>query len=1097
MIAMKPSSSTLRTELADSSPAGLSAFNGEIAILNIYNSILSPTEIDQTFTAVAPDVTPQTGEKNALTHITYDGANQVALTWRSLTGVTYDAEFSADLVNWFPFEQTIEASETETTSNFGAPINQQRFFLRIIEGARSPQSGRTKVARGKATPWRFASPHPMWQTHRQHSPVALSLAPQHQNPMICALDFLIYGNRIPMASRFLILLFGSLLAPLSATSVDFEKEVAPIFADNCLKCHGPKKQKSDLRLDQRPFMLKGGDSGLAAIIPGKPEKSFLIEVISDQEHELAMPPKGDPLTKEQISTLTTWIAEGANWPGQMDKSIELKTDHWSFQPVKRPAPPTKTKNPIDSFLTAKLEDAGLTPNTPADARALIQRVNITLTGLPPTPEEVATFEEAYSSNPEKSYATLVDSQLTSPHFGERWAQHWLDVIRWAETNGSESNLYRKNAWTYRDYVVRAFNADLPYNQFITEQLAGDQLGVGEATGFLVAGPHVPAATVGRQPTAIRQARADRIDEIMQTVGASMLGVTVGCARCHNHKFDPISIKDYYSLTAIFQGVEFGGRFPELSDDHPRKKRAAEIYPQLNTERKFLRENLGFWEENWGAHSDMAFPNTTTKKLRVEFLNPKIFIDELEVFGPSDFRKNLALASTGATLAESPEMVQDGSTVEKANDGEYGTMVWKSFAQKGSKEKPWVEITFPEPTEVNRFRFSGNREYTLETDYLKKMPSGNFPGLRILTQQEDGAWMHLAGTNQARQSLNQNPDLKAASERLHRHIHTLSEEGPRHAFIGRFSQPGPTQVLHRGSPENPRDEVPPAGFAIMKGNFGLNSSTKDPIRRKKFAEWLTKPDHPLTSRVMANRIWHHLFGTGIVPTTADFGIAGAKPTHPELLDWLASEYLKQGWSTKSMIRQIMMTDAFRRSSLPDSLGIQKDAGSTLLWRFPPRRVEAEVIRDSILQASGKLDPAIGGRSFRIHNVKKTYAQWQVIDNHGPDTWRRMLYQERMRRVDDQIFTAFDFPDCGQVRAKRPVSTTPLQALNLLNSPFVVEQSKFIAERAQKESSNAPIERAFQLILQRPPTAAELKAVQTIPLHILCRSLINSNEFAFLP
>ena len=265
----------------------------------------------------------------------------------------------------------------------------------------------------------------------------------------------------------------------------------------------------------------------------------------------------------------------------------------------------------------------LTPNTPADARALIQRVHITLTGLSPTPEEVATFEEAYTSNPEKSYAALVDSQLTSPHFGERWAQHWLDVIRWAETNGSESNLYRK-----KRLDLSRLRPSAPSTQ--TFPTTNSSPNNSRATNSALAKPPVSSlpdptsppqpSDVSRPPSA--EARADRIDEIMQTVGASMLGVTVGCARCHNHKFDPISIKDYYSLTAIFQGVEFGGRFPELSDDHPRKKRAAEIYPQLNTERKFLRENLGFWEENWGAHSDIAFPNTTTKKTPRRIPQPK-------------------------------------------------------------------------------------------------------------------------------------------------------------------------------------------------------------------------------------------------------------------------------------------------------------------------------------------------------------------------------------------------------------------------------------------------------------------------------------------
>lgn len=256
--------------------------------------------------------------------------------------------------------------------------------------------------------------------------------------------------------------------------------------------------------------------------------------------------------------------------------------------------------------------------------------------------------------------------------------------------------------------------------------------------------------------------------------------------------------------------------------------------------------------------------------------------------------------------------------------------------------------------------------------------------------------------------------------------------------------------------------------------------------------------------MANRIWHHLFGAGIVPTGADFGLAGAPPTHPELLDWLASEFIRQDWSMKIMIREIVMTEAFRRSSFPNSRGLEIDAGMNLLWRYPPQRVEAEVMRDGILQASGKLDPSIGGRSYRIHNVKAIYAQWQVVDNHGPQTWRRMLYQERMRRVDDQIFTAFDFPDCGQVRAKRPVSTTPLQALNLLNSPFVVEQSGFVAERANKESGGDPeaaIVRAFELLLARQPSESERQASLEIArkrgLNIVCRSLINPNEFTFLP
>ncbi|MEC5129296.1 PSD1 and planctomycete cytochrome C domain-containing protein [Verrucomicrobiales bacterium BCK34] len=888
-----------------------------------------------------------------------------------------------------------------------------------------------------------------------------------------------------------------------ASAVDYVKDIAPIFEESCIDCHGPDKEKSGLRLDQRALMLKGGDTGIATIVPGDWEGSYLMEVVTHLDEEMAMPPEGDPLSKEQIKLLEEWVNAGAEWPGQMNTEHKVETDHWSFQPVIRPDVPESEANAIDYFLNRKLKESGLEANAAADPRSLIRRVSVILTGLPPQPDRVKQFVDAYPADPDTVYAELVDELLASPHFGERWAQHWLDVIRWAETNGSEANLYRKNAWIYRDYVIRAFNEDIPYDRFITEQLAGDQLGVGEATGFLVAGPHVPAATVGREPTAIRQARADRVDEIMQTIGASMLGVTVSCARCHNHKFDPISIQDYYSLTAVFQGVEFGGRYPEFNEKHPRVVRAKELRKQMGSERNLLEKEIGYWEEDFGGFVQMHFPETKTKALRVEFDKPSVFIDELQVY-PSRFsNENIALASHGTTLAGDETMLDPGSPPERANDGKFGTMIWKSRAPKDSKDKPFVEIRFKNEETASRFRFSSNREYYFETDYLDKK-AGALPGYRILTQTESGEWEEIANTKTYRETIAKNAQLKASAKKLNELIYALGEEGPQHAFVGSFERPDTTYVLHRGSPENPRDEVVPAGFEVMDGDLELDNGTPEADRRLKYAEWLTQPDHPLTSRVMMNRVWHHLFGSGIVPTSSDFGLAGAPPSHPELLDWLASEFVAEDWSVKTMIREMVMTEAFRRSNTPNEESENIDAGAALLWRYPPQRVEAEVIRDGILQASGKLNDTIGGRSFRIHNVKKTYAQWEVVDNHGTDTWRRMIYQERMRRVDDQIFTAFDFPDCGQVRAKRPVSTTPLQALNLMNSPFVVEQSAFIAERALGEADREPaaaVDRCFQLLLKRLPREDERQACLSIAesngLEIVCRSLINSNEFAFLP
>jgi len=902
----------------------------------------------------------------------------------------------------------------------------------------------------------------------------------------------------------LVLLFS---AAATAAPVDYEKQILPILQENCYDCHDADKTKAALRVDQRPSLLTGGDSGLATIVPGHPEKSFLMEVVTGEpDPEMQMPPKGDPLSGEQIKLLETWIREGAEWPGQMDLNYEETTDLWSLQAVERPALPenAQASTPIDAFLHDRLAAKDLRYNAPAAPRALIRRAAIILTGLPPSPERVTEFVAAFEKDADLAYAALVEELLASPHFGERWAQHWLDVIRWAETNGSESNLYRKNAWTYRDYVIRAFNEDIPYDRFLQEQMAGDQMGVGEATGYLVAGPHVPAATVGREESAIRQARADRMDEVVQTVSASALGMTVSCARCHNHKFDPISIADYYSLTAIFQGVEFGGRYPELNDAHPRQQRAGELYPELFKERRILREQIGFWQEDRGGFAEFAFPAATTKAIRVDFFSANVGVDELELFGPEEYSRNLARDSTGAVLKTESE--KSGNEVWKANDGQYGTMAWRTDLPKGSKEKPYVEVHFPEAREINRFRFSQNREYYFETDYLESSGNPYFPGYKISALQEDGTWKELGNSQKAKQLIAKNPEAKAALARLQDGLVAIAEEGPQHSFIGQFIEPVTTHVLHRGSPESPRDEVMPAGFSILDGDLGLDGTTPDPERRKAFAEWITRPEHPLTARVMVNRLWHHVFGTGLVPTTSDFGTAGAPASHPELLDWLAAEFVDpQGpeaspWSMKDMIRRYVLSDAFRQSSAPESAGLAADAGAALLWRFPPRRVEAEVIRDAIAQASGKLDPTLGGRSYRIHNVKKTYAQWEVVDNHGDQTWRRMIYQERMRRVDDQIFTAFDFPDCGQVRAKRPVSTTPLQALNLMNSPYVVSQSGFIAERARAEAKKSgvdPVQRVFELILARPPIADEAKACEGMDLALVARSLINSNEFAFLP
>jgi hypothetical protein len=937
------------------------------------------------------------------------------------------------------------------------------------------------------------------------------------------MKFLTYPKPFPVLA-IVVGTFLMLTPMLHSDEVDFEREILPILKESCLDCHGPDEQESGFRVDSRVALLQGGDYGEPAVVPGETKKSTLITAVTYEDADLEMPPDGK-LSDKKIELLKRWVEQGAVWPGQMQAKIERKkSDHWSFRPVERPKPPIvnsefPVRNPIDAFLQAKLGEAGISASLEADPRTLIRRASIVLTGLPPTPDQVAEFQRNYAEDSEQAYAELVDRLLGSAHFGERWAQHWLDVIRWAETNGSESNMYRKNAWIYRDYVIRAFNDDKPYDQFIAEQIAGDTLGTGDATGFLVAGPHVPAATVGREPTAQRQARADRVDEVMQTVGASMMGVTIGCARCHNHKFDPISIKDYYSMTAAFQDVEFGSRFPEYSPDHPRRKRAAELWPQIARYRSIVRKT-GPWIETSAGYDELHFNPVETTGVRVEFLWPNVRIDELEFFGKKQGNQNLVHCLESVEVKQN-ENLQQAQDLHVINDGEYGTMAWVAKAGKNNKDRAWLEFKFGQPKSVDRMRISTNREDSLVTDYLTGLNPKNFGKYIVKAKTDDGQWKQVAHSGNIEKKNQQNPDRENALKEIQRLLNRLAEEGPQPSFVARFVPPTKTHVLRRGSPENVGEQVSPAGLTELDGDLGLDESAGGKRRRAAFAKWLTRDEHPLTSRVMANRIWHHVFGQGIVTTTSDFGKAGAPPTHPQLLDWLASEFVApeetmedsaaltdsrraKPWSTKHLIRLMVMSHAFRQQSLPREECLNVDANAALLWRFPPKRVEAEVIRDSILQASGSLDPTIGGRSYRIHNVKKRYAQWEVVDNYSKRTWRRLIYQERMRRVDDKNFTAFDFPDCGQIRARRPVSTTPLQALNLMNSDFVVKQSMLIAERAKQESGGdeeLALKRCFQLLLNRNPTKEEQincgEVANEEGLDIVCRALINSNEFAFLP
>jgi cytochrome c553 len=900
----------------------------------------------------------------------------------------------------------------------------------------------------------------------------------------------------------------SKLPPAASRPVDFLTDIQPIFEDACIKCHGPEKQKSGFRLDRRADALAGGDNYAPAIVPGKGAESPLLHSVSGLDEDFVMPQKGEALTAGQVGLIRAWIDQGAVWPDDGSVASEDPLP-WSFLPLEVPAVPDivetvlPVRTPVDRFIFAGLAKKGLAPSPEVDARTLIRRASLTLIGMPPTPEETEAFIR--DTDPQ-AYEKLVDRLLASPQFGERWAQHWLDVVRFAETNGSESNLYRKNAWPYRDYVIRAFNQDLPFDRFIREQIAGDAQGVDEATTFLVSGMFVTADTVGREEAAIRQARSDRLDETIQTVSASMLGVTMSCARCHNHKFDPIPQKDYYSLAAVFAGVEYGSRpWRSRPGGAARAQRAAELQRQIAAVRDQLRSAGATWTEEWPTHLQTHFAPVTTRVVRIRF--PEEFggaVDEVEIFGPATGDRNLALASHG-TVARSHKKTEDLTRpVSNLIDGVADKYHDWRTRNKGEKAvAAWFEIELPEDAVLDHLAISTDRDTIATTDYLLGPTSRGPDRYRVEVRTTAGEWREIANVD-VRPAARKIAPHHGLLQRLKELTSAYTASLPQPLFAGQFIAPEKTFVFDRGDPMNSRDEVVPGALTALGSDLGLTSESSGLVRRLAFAEWLTGPQrNPLTPRVLANRFWLHVFGHGLVDTPGDFGRAGAVPSNPALLDWLAAEFLAQGWSPKKLIRLLATSSVFRQSSAPNPAAARIDAQAQLLWRFPPRRVEAEVLRDSTLVVAGTLDATMGGPGFRIHGDKKRFEGWQVIDNAGPSTWRRMIYQERMRGIDDLMFTAFDRPECGQVTPKRTISTTPLQALNLFNGEFILTQAEKLAERViREEGTNRPaqVRRVFELVLGRAPERAEARSAAALVAHdglpALCRALFNTNEFAFI-
>ena len=916
---------------------------------------------------------------------------------------------------------------------------------------------------------------------------------------------------------------GSCAISAQAAPVDFVKEVRPIFERHCAGCHGEKKQRSGFRLDVKAAALRGGDVHGVAIRPGQPDDSLLIELVADRDADERMPPDGDGLSPEEVATLRRWVEEGAVWPDGVDKIVLADPrDHWSFKPVADVTPPTVRnagwpRSDLDRFILARLEAEGLVPAPEASRRDWLRRVTFDLHGLPPTPDELAAF---LSDSSAEAYARVVDRLLASPRYGERWGQHWLDVVRYADTHGFEVNTERPFAWPYRDYVIDALNRDTPYDRFIREQIAGDTLGQPAATGFLITASVLLPGQIGADEPSKRLARQDSLDEIVMNIGQTFLGLSIGCARCHDHKFDPISQADYYSMQAFVAGVEYldGELVPEAAAAWDQAAMTARPrIDAIDTELSRFATPVGAGVKRPAVNAKLnidRFRPVRTRRVRFTVLKTNSLepcIDELEIYNRTG--RNQALASLGTVTRSSGDNVSPNEhELRFINDGDYGNASsWMSNETGGG----WVEVEFPQETEVAGVRWGRDREGEyddrLAIEYRIEAKGGDDEWFQLADHSDREEWTAKAKPAAATvqnagltdDEIRQRDALIA--ERTHWQEQVTAAENTPKVFAGEFREPDVIHILSRGDPEQPRDLVVPAVLSAL-GNQRLKATTPEAERRQALADWIASPDHPLTARVMANRVWQGHFGMGLVETASDFGRSGTPPSHPELLDWLARKLIAGKWSLKSLHREIALSATYRQSTAWNDAAAAVDRDARWLWHYPLRRLEAEAMRDSMLDVAGRLNFAMYGRGFDLFDRRGGLTGFTPIESYQGAGLRRMVYAHKVRREREAVFGSFDCPDAGQSTARRRESTTPIQALNLFNSRFTLEAATALAERVDRESGpNATtatrVSRMYDLVLNRPPTAEELADAEEIaPRHglvPLARALFNSNEFLFIP
>jgi len=905
-------------------------------------------------------------------------------------------------------------------------------------------------------------------------------------------------------------LIAFIALPVAAAEVEFERDVLPILRQHCVDCHGPDTAESQLRLDSPLFALRGGDSGEQAIVPGQHDQSYLIARIRHADPARRMPPDSPSLSPAEIATLEQWINRAEFWRAFQAELDDRKLTHWSFQPLIRPTVPAHAQHPVDAFIVQQLTAKSLSLSPPAARRQQLRRLSLVMHGLPPSRELLAKF---LADERPDAWERLVEEVLASSHYGERMATPWLDLVRFGETNGFETNRERPHAWRYRDWVIDAFNSDKPYDQFIREQLAGDVLKADAATGFLVAGPH--DIVKGQDELLRLTQRQDELADIINTTGTAFLGLTLGCARCHNHKFDPVSQTDFYALQAVFAGVNHADRALPLPEDTQQRVTdlAAEIATITRSLTKYLAEPRDPQTKRRPAvqarENVERFTPTPARwvRLTIHATNQsQPCIDELQIFAAG---VNVGLASLGAKATSSGDFVHPLHRLAHINDGRFGNAhSWIASDISGA----WVQVELPQVHTIDLLLWGRDREGQygdrLATEYRLEC-SLDGVNWTTLTSSADRLPFAPAAPSMPQYDFTgfTTADAAAGQAALERLQHLTQQrdhlaQAPL-VYAGTFSQPGPTHRLYRGEPTALREAVAPAAIAALTP-LKLPADTPERDRRLAIATWIADPQNPLTARVLANRIWQFHFGTGLVDTPSDFGKNGTLPSHPELLDWLASELIDSGWSIKHLHRVILTSDTWRQASQPRPEAMQVDAGSRLLWRFPPRRLEAEAIRDSQLAVAGGLDLSLGGPGFSAFVIEaENVRHYHPKTTFGPEDYRRMIYMTKVRMEREAVFGVFDCPDNNQVVPKRNRSTTPLQALNLLNSPFLLQVAEMFAQRLEREAetSTGRVILAYELCFGRSPDDEEVSSaldfIAATDLRQFTRAMLNANELVFLP